>query len=316
MAVQNPNNVPDQPSSAAALLTGDRQVGAGIHDGISAVLAQSAAFDFFWIGSFSMSAALGLPDVGLLDVSDVKAVVSAARRVSATPIVVDMETGYGDAVRTFYAASALAAAGATAVCIEDNGASRRCSLYDGYERTLVEPDEHCAKIAAARAAVRPFEGAVVARSEALVAGLGVNEALRRCHAYVEAGADAVFVQCVARDGLDDLLTFCRRWERRAPVFIAPTRYEQVARPVFYEAGATHYIYANQALRAAHRAVARTYREMMTSGIVSTVEERLSSVSEVAADVGEEGVRQADLRFPRPAPQPAPLPVAVGDERKA
>jgi phosphoenolpyruvate phosphomutase len=290
----------DRSALTSRLFGSMSQVGAGIYDGMSAILAESAVFDFLWLGSFSISASLGLPDAGLLDVADVKRVLTTARRVSSLPLVVDVEAGYGDDVRAFYAAEALMAAGATAVCLEDNGGPHRCSLYDGFPRTLNAVGDQCAKIAAMREAVAPYGGIIIARTEAIVAGLGVEEALRRSEAYVSAGARAVFVQCVSPQGLDQLLSFSVHWNRRTPLFIAPTRYEQVERRAFHDAGATHYIYANQALRAAHHAIAEVYRQVMTSGTVANLETRLSGVSDVAADVDEGRIRRTQ---PVPATQP-------------
>jgi phosphoenolpyruvate phosphomutase len=269
------------------------QLGVGVHDGVSAVLADKAEFDFLWVSSFSASAVLALPDVGLLDVSHVVSLVTLIGRISSVPIVVDIESGYGDAVRTFYAARALARAGATAVCLEDTGTSRRCSLYAGYSRTLVDVGEQQAKIAAAREGIEPLGGVVVARTEALVADLGVGEALQRCGKYVDAGAAGVFVQCVAAGGLEDLTGFCESWCRRTPVFLAPTKYENVGPSVFYETGASHYIYANQALRAAHRAMSETFRILGSQGRDNGVgaDLALSRISEIAADAGEETVRK-------------------------
>ncbi|MGH3546173.1 MAG: alpha/beta hydrolase, partial [Mycobacteriales bacterium] len=85
-----------------------------------------------------------------------------------------------------------------------------------------------------------------------------------------------------------------RWGRRTPVFIAPTRYQDLAPTAFYTAGASHYIYANQAIRAAHRAVVDTFRNLVSPGYDPAGRPSLSSVSEISADVGEEWVRKIPL----------------------
>ena len=137
------------------------------------------------------------------------------RRSANLPIVVDLDSGYGDAVKVFHVVESMARAGAAALCIEDNPISKRCSLYDGYDRDLVSVEEHITRLRAARAGVTAAGTAarIIARTEALVAGMGVEEALRRATAYVDAGADAVFIQSLDATG-NEVLTFGREWKRR------------------------------------------------------------------------------------------------------
>lgn len=271
-----------------ALLDPVARTGVGVHDGLSTVLAAKAGFDFIWISSFATSAVSGLPDAGLLDSSDMAAVVGVVRRSCRMPIVVDMDAGYGDELKVSLAAGLIARAGADAICIEDNPTSKRSSLYDGYARPLVSTEEHLARIVAAKAGIGTQPCAVIARTESLVAGRGVDEALARTEAYVEGGADAIFVQCVDAARLDELLEFCNRWERRTALYIAPTRYPQVARERLHDAGATHYIYANQAVRAAHRAMAEVFQQLVRAEGSLGIEPTISTVREVASDLGEAG----------------------------
>src|ERR1017187_6402733 len=170
---------------AGRLFDGRFQVGVGVYDGLSALLAEKWHFDFVWISSFCCSAAVGLPDAGIVGPEDILSVVRCVRRSVDLPIVVDLDSGYGDAVKAFHVVEAMARAGAAALCIEDNPVSKRCSLYDGYERVLVSIDEHIARLRAARAGVEEANSTcrVIARTEALVAGMGVEEALKRAGAY-------------------------------------------------------------------------------------------------------------------------------------
>jgi phosphoenolpyruvate phosphomutase len=206
------------------------------------------------------------------------------------PIVVDIDSGYGDAVKAFHVAEAMARAGAAALCIEDNPISKRCSLYDGYQRELVSIEEHIDRLRAARAGAKEAQAScrIIARTEALVAGMGVEEALKRATAYADAGADAVFIQSLDSTG-SEVLTFGREWKRRTPIFIAPTRLPHVTRKNFAAAGISHTIFANQGLRAAHAAMDRTFGILAKSESAEAVGSEISAVATVASLVGAQKV---------------------------
>ena len=280
------------------LLEGRRR-GVGVHDGLSARIAGDKHFDFLWLSSFGMSAAAGLPDVGIIGPEDVARTLRVIARVSDLPIVVDLDAGHGDPVRIRYVVEDIALAGAAAVCLEDNPIAKRCSLYAGYARELVSIEEHAARIRGAVLGAQAAGGcAVIARTEALVAGFGVDEALERADAYVEAGADAVFVQCV-RPETGELFEFCERWALRTPVFIAPTAFPDVPASGLFARGATHVIYANQLVRAAHQAMAQALETITANDGVHAGAENLDSVKAVAATVGESDIAHLEAHIFNP-----------------
>src|SRR3990170_2706953 len=131
---------------------------AGAHDALSAKLAQEAGFD-----------AVGIP------------------------VIADCDNGYGNAINVMRTVAEFERAGAAGVCIEDNEFPKRCSFYSGVRRDLVPTEEHVRKIEAAKSAQRRPEFVVIARTEALIAGWGLDEALARARAYAAAGADAILV---------------------------------------------------------------------------------------------------------------------------
>lgn len=279
---------------AKRLFDGRFQVGIGVYDGVSALLAEKWKFDFVWVSSFCCSAVMGLPDVGIIGPEDILNVVHCVRRCINLPIVTDLDSGYGDAVKVFHVVEAMARAGVGTVCIEDNPTSKRCSLYDGYERTLASVDEHIARLRAARAGVKA-SGAdcrIVARTEALVAGMGMDEALKRANAYAEAGADGVFAQSLDATG-EEILNFGRLWKRKTPYFIAPTRLPHVTKANFAKAGISHTIFANQGLRAAHTAIDRTFGTLAQADSADSVTSSISSVATVASLVGAEKVAELE-----------------------
>lgn len=298
----------------ARLFNGQPQIGVGVYDGLTALLAEQWRFDFLWVSSFCCSASAGLPDAGIIGSEDVLAVIRCVRRSVNLPIVVDIDSGYGDAVKVFHVAEAMARAGAAALCIEDNPLSKRCSLYDGYDRKLVPVEEHITRVHAAQAGVAGSGSTcrVIARTEALVAGLGVKAALNRARAYADAGAEAVFIQSLDATGAE-VLGFGRGWARRTPVFIAPTRLPQITKQEFIAAGISHTIFANQGLRAAHAAVDRTFKALAEGDSCLAVEPEISPVAEVARLVGAQKVveLEAYLAAKNPSPSVARQPDHAG-----
>ena len=281
----------------AILFDGKPKVGIGVYDGLSALLAAKENFDFLWVSSFSCSAAAGVPDVGIIGADEILATVRTVRRLTALPILVDLDAGYGDTLKVHSVVEAMARAGASAVCIEDNPMSKRCSLYDDCDRSLATVEEHSERVRAAREAVRlaGSDCRVIARTEALVAGMGVDEAIKRASAYKEAGAHGVFVQSLDATG-ENVLEFARRWNRRTPVFIAPTRFPHVTRKQFISAGITHRIFANQAMRAAHSAIEKTFRALADAESAMIVEKEISPVASVAASVGASRIAELEALF--------------------
>jgi 2-methylisocitrate lyase-like PEP mutase family enzyme len=288
------------PDSVARLFDGRFQVGIGVYDGISALLAAKWKFDFTWVSSFCCSAVAGLPDVGIIGPEDMLNVVRCVRRLADLPIVVDLDSGYGDAVKVFHVVEAMARAGASALCLEDNPTSKRCSLYDGYKRPLVSIQEHVARLRAAQAGVAAAGSVcrIIARTEALVAGLGLKEALKRAQAYAEGGADAVFIQSLDATG-SEVLAFGREWRLRTPLFIAPTRLPQVTKKAFACAGISHAIFANQGLRAAHAAVDRTFGILAQAESADAVTAEISTVAAVANLAGAQKVVELETMLARP-----------------
>src|SRR5215475_12509678 len=198
-------------------------VAAGAHDALSAKLAEEAGFDAVWASGFGMSAVQAVPDANILTLTET---LEAVRRICdavTIPVVADCDNGYGNAINVMRTASEFERAGAAGICIEDNEFPKRCSFYAGVRRDLVAVEEHARKVEAATAARRDPRFLVIARTEALIVGLGVDEALGRAHAYADAGADAILVHSKASE-FNELRDFARAWNRSVPLAAVPTTY--------------------------------------------------------------------------------------------
>ena len=228
---------------------------AGAHDGLSAILVREAGFDAVWASGFEISASHGVPDANIVSVSD--NVQAAARMVEASgiPVIADCDTGYGNAINVIHTVRAYEREGIAALCIEDNVFPKRCSFYVGVRRELADPEEHARKITACLDTRLDDDFAIIARTEALIAGWGMDEALRRARRYADAGADFILVHSKAPEP-HEVLEFARRWDRDTPLVCVPTTYKSTSAPTLATAGYRIIIYANQGLRAAIKA-ART-----------------------------------------------------------
>ena len=172
----------------------------GVYDALTARIAARVGFDVVFISGYSVSAArLGEPDFGFLTQTDMVEAARAVCRVSDAPVIVDADTGYGNAVNVLSAVRDLQDAGAAGVFLEDQVWPKKCGHMAG--KRVVDTAEHAAKIRAAVDARGDRDLFVVARTDARQP-LGVEEAIERCLAYKEAGADALFVE--APQSVDEL----------------------------------------------------------------------------------------------------------------
>jgi phosphoenolpyruvate phosphomutase len=148
----------------------------------------------------------------------------------------------------------------------------------GDEHQLARLPEFTGKIAASRDAVRDPHFVVVARCEALIAGAGIAEALRRADAYREAGADAIFIHSRSST-IDEIAEFATEWAARLPLVVAPTTYSSTPLAEFERLGITGVIWANQNMRAALTAMRRACKSIIEEG-PTKVEPWIASLDEV------------------------------------
>lgn len=226
---------------------------AGAHNGLSAKLVEQAGFHGVWASGFEISAAHAVPDANILTMSDTLDAAAQMARVVETPILADCDNGFGNAINVIRTVQEYERAGIAAICIEDNIFPKRCSFYAGVKRELASPEEHAGKIRAAIAARRSPDFLICARTEAFIAGWGLDAALERARAYADAGADLILIHSKA-DTPVELEAFARRWDRSAPLVAVPTIYKSTTATQLHEIGYKVVIFANHALRSAFKAM--------------------------------------------------------------
>lgn len=135
----------------------------------------------------------------------------------------DIDTGFGNAMNVIHTVRKFEDAGAAAVCMEDKRFPKDTSLLPSGRQELVSAEEFSGKVRAAIDARRNKDLMVIARTEALIAGLGEDEALDRAHAYEDAGADCILVHSKSKEPAE-ILSFIEKWDGEAPLVLVPTNY--------------------------------------------------------------------------------------------
>lgn len=163
----------------------------GAHNGMAALQARAAGFEALYLSGAAMSASMGLPDLGIITVEDVAFFIRQLARAGGLPVLVDGDTGYGEALNVMHTIRAFEDAGAGAVHFEDQLLPKKCGHLN--DKRLAAPEDMAAKVAAAARARRHLY--IIARTDA-VANEGMEAAIARAKLYVAAGADAIFPEAL------------------------------------------------------------------------------------------------------------------------
>ena len=185
----------------------------GIYDSLGALLVAEAGFETVYVSGASIAyARFGKPDIGLLGLTDVAATVAAIAERVDLPIIVDADTGFGNALNVMQAVQRLEREGAAAIQLEDQTFPKRCGHLRG--KTVIAADEMVGKVKAAVDARRDSGTLIIARTDAATVE-GVDAAIDRAEQYAEAGADMLFVEAPASKA--ELQQIVDRFAGRLPV---------------------------------------------------------------------------------------------------
>ncbi|QIS20251.1 isocitrate lyase/phosphoenolpyruvate mutase family protein [Nocardia terpenica] len=264
-----------------AALRGTHPVRAvGAHDGLTAKIVAEAGFEAVWVSSFELSASHGLPDASLLTMTQYLDAAEDVDAVIDIPVIADCDTGFGGPLNVSYLMQRYARRHIAAVCIEDKMFPKINSFAEAAQ-DLISAEEFALKIKAGKEVLDGDGPLLIARTEALISGAGVDEALDRGHAYAAAGADVVLVHSKSKRP-DEVLEFGARWDLDVPLAAVPTTYSQVTEATLREAGYGLVIYANHSLRAAVRSVREVLDRLTHAGRAADVESRISPMAEIFA----------------------------------
>lgn len=251
----------------------------GAHDGLTARLVEKHGFDGVWASGLEISASHAVPDANILTMTDYLEAAVEMNEATSIPIVADCDTGYGGLNNVVRTVNKFESSGIAAICIEDKRFPKINSLFHGGRHEMVPVSEFAAKIVAAKKAQERSDFMVFARVEALIAGLGLEEALKRARAYASAGADGIFIHSKSRDP-EAIVEFVKSWDGDVPLIVCPTTYPSLTEKEIRRLGKIKMvIYANHVLRSAIRAINSTLSEIYEKGIVE-IDEKIASLQEV------------------------------------
>jgi len=249
------------------------------HNGLSARIVREAGFKGIWASGLSISAQFGVRDNNEASWTQVVDMLEFMADASDLPILLDGDTGYGNFNNMRRLVRKLEQRGIAGVCIEDKQFPKTNSFLNGERQPLADIEEFVGKIAAGKDTQQDPNFSIVARVEALIAGWGMDEALRRAEAYRLAGADAILIHSKLSKP-DEIVTFAKEWARRSPLVIVPTRYYSTPTDVFRNAGISTVIWANHLVRSAACAMQSVAKEIFESQTLVNVEDRIASVNEI------------------------------------
>jgi len=264
------------------------------HSGLSAKIVEEAGFEGVWASGLSISAMLGLRDSNEASWTQVLEVLEFMADATTLPILVDGDTGYGNFNNVRRLVRKLGERGIAGVCLEDKLFPKTNSFL-GERQPLADVNEFCGRIRAGKDAQTDDSFSIVARTEALISGHSMDEALRRAEAYHAAGADAILVHSKKKDAAE-ITGFMERWDRRCPVVIVPTMYYATPADTFRRAGISLVIWANHMMRASVSAMRDVAFRIAESESLLEVEGRVTSVREIFRLTGNDELEEAQRRY--------------------
>jgi methylisocitrate lyase len=252
----------------------------GAHNGMAALQAKAAGFDALYLSGAAMTASMGLPDLGVITVDEVAFFVRQIVRAAGLPLLVDADTGYGEALNVMHATRIFEDSGAGALHLEDQILPKKCGHLN--DKKIADAHDMAAKVAAAAKARRDL--VIIARTDA-AASEGLDGAVARAKLYIEAGADAIFPEA-----LNTAEMFRAFAERMPDVPLLANMTEFGKTPFFtaaeFEAmGYAMVIWPVSSLRMANKAQAELYAAISRDGGTHKVVERMQTRAELYATIG-------------------------------
>ncbi|WP_312861748.1 phosphoenolpyruvate mutase [Segnochrobactrum spirostomi] len=265
------------------------------HNGMSARIVEEAGFKGIWASGLTLSGSLGVRDNNEASWTQVLEIVEFMSDATHVPILLDGDTGYGNFNNLRRLVSKLESRQIAGVCIEDKLFPKTNSFIDGERQGLADIEEFCGKIKAGKDTQRDDDFIIVARTEALIVGAGLKQALARAEAYRKAGADAILIHSKKRSP-DEIEAFMREWGDRHPVVIVPTTYYSTPTARFEALGISLIIWANHILRSAVSAMRRTAEDIRKLQSIAAEEDRIAPVAEIFRLQGAKELQQAEERY--------------------
>ena len=268
-----------------------------VHSGITGLIAEKTIvehngeldqFDAQWISSLCDSTAKGKPDIELVDMTSRFRTIDDVTEVTTKPIIFDGDTG-GLTEHFVYTVRTLEKMGVSAIIIEDKTGLKKNSLFGTeVEQTQDSIENFCDKIVAGKQAQLTDDFMIIARIESLILEKGMEDALRRARAYVEAGADGIMIHS-RKSKPDEIFEFCdkfRNCNTKTPIVVVPTSFNSITEEELSAHGVNIVIYANQLTRSAFPAMQKTAEDILRYHRAKEVDDRLMPISQIITLIDE------------------------------
>ena len=267
------------------------------HSGLTGLIAEKTVvekngkldqFDAMWVSSLCDSTDRGKPDIELVDMSSRLRTINDIMEVTTKPIILDGDTG-GLTEHFVYNVRTLERMGVSAIIIEDKTGLKKNSLF-GTEvvQTQDSIENFSAKIAAGKKAQLTDDFMIIARIESLILERGMDDALTRAKAFVEAGADGIMIHSRRKEP-DEIFEFCdkfREFDKTTPIVVVPTSFNTVTEEELSAHGVNIVMYANQLMRAAFPAMKKTAELILSSHRALEADEMLMPFKEIITLINE------------------------------
>jgi methylisocitrate lyase len=275
----------------------------GAHNGLASQQAKAAGFEACYLSGAAMTASMGLPDLGIITIDEVCFFIRQVARASGLPVLVDGDTGYGEALNVMHMVRAFEDAGAGAVHLEDQLLPKKCGHLN--DKKLADAHDMAAKIHAASRARRDL--VIIARTDA-AASEGIEGAVARAKLYLEAGADAIFPEALVTEEM--FREFAKRVD--APLLANMTEFGRTpffTAKQFQDFGMKMVIWPVTSLRVSAKAVGELYAELKAKGSAEALVPRMQTRAELYNTIGYHAYEALDSSIVESVVPPPLLPNA-------
>lgn len=263
-----------------------------VHNALSGLIAENASeatsddenvtFDGMWSSSLTDSTSKGKPDIEAVDVSTRISTINEIFEVTTKPMIYDADTG-GIAEHFAFTVRTLERTGISAVIIEDKTGLKKNSLFgNDVAQTQDTIENFCQKIQKGKQAQITDDFMIIARIESLILEKGIDDAITRAKAYIEAGADGIMIHSREKSP-DEVIEFCRQlreYNENIPIIAVPTSYNQITAKDLAKVGINVVIYANHMLRAAYPGMKNVAKSILENDRSYEAEKELLSIKEI------------------------------------
>ncbi len=258
-----------------------------VHNGLTGLIVEKTKvgnneFEGMWLSSLTHSASKGKPDIQYVDMTTISQTLSEIFEVTTKPMIVDGDNG-GIVEHFKFMVKNLERMGVSAVVIEDKVGNKRNSLFEDTSNQLQDTiEDFCYKISQGKKALVTKDFMIIARIESFILNNGLDDAVERAKAYINAGADGLMIHSKSKEP-DEIFSFCeeyQKFDKRVPLIAVPSTYNYITEEELNNRGVDIVIYANHLLRSAYPSMIETAKSILENKMSYETNNKCLSISEI------------------------------------